>query len=126
MNILQSVQSVRSASDLATALAQRRSVGDIVGAVAGTVYAAQTGGLGSLGSGVVADLTSSVVDGVGSVVYDMGNLLLSAVQTGEEAVESVVDGVSSAIHSTAQAGRAIAAYTSHGMQKLSNAVDYLV
>lgn len=101
MNTLQSIQMVRGASQLASALTNRRSLGEAVGAIAGTVYAAQTGGVGSLASGVVADVTTAVVDGV-------------------------VDGVSGVVDTASQAGRTVMAYTSQGVQTLGRVVDLLV
>ena len=101
MNALQAVQSVRGALHLGSAVQQKRSLGDVVGAVAGTVYAAQTGGIGSLASGLVEGVTSAVVDGV-------------------------VDGVSAVADTTTQAGRAIASYANQGAHTLGKIVDFLV
>lgn len=101
MNALQAVQSVRGALHLGNAVQQKRSLGDVVGAVAGTVYAAQTGGVGSLASGVVEGVTSAVVDGV-------------------------VDGVSAIVDTSTEAGRAIASYANQGVRTLGKVVDFFV
>ena len=99
MNPLQAIQTVRGISHLGDALQSKRSVGDVAGAVVGTVYAVQTSGLGSLASGVVEDVASMLVDGV-------------------------VDGVSGLVDTTTLAGRAVASYTSQGMQGLGKLVDF--
>lgn len=95
MNTLQTVQVVRGTSHLSDALQQKRSLGSVAGAMAGTVYASQTGGLGSLASGVLEDVTSVVVDGVVDVV-----------------------------DTSTSAGRAMASYASQGVQSLGKLVDF--
>ncbi|MBP7352271.1 MULTISPECIES: hypothetical protein [Comamonadaceae] len=101
MNALQAIQTVRGALQLGTAVHQKRSLGDVVGAVAGTAFAAQTGGVGSIASGLVEDVTAAVVDGV-------------------------VAGVTGVVDTTTTAGKAIAAYTSGGMKTLGKVVDFFV
>jgi hypothetical protein len=51
MNALQAIQTVRGALQLGTAVHQKRSLGDVVGAVAGTAFAAQTGAWAALPAG---------------------------------------------------------------------------
>ncbi|MDR2323929.1 MAG: hypothetical protein LBE51_00805 [Acidovorax sp.] len=99
MNPLQAIQTVRGISHLGDAVQQKRSAGDVAGAVVGTAYSVQSAGLGSLASGVVEDVTSVLVDGV-------------------------VAGVSEVVDTTTAAGRAVASYTSQGMQNLGKLVDF--
>ncbi|WP_370681317.1 hypothetical protein [Comamonas sp. GB3 AK4-5] len=99
MNPLQAIQSVRGISHLGDALQSKRSLGDVAGAVVGTVYATQSGGLGSLASGMLEEMTSALVDGV-------------------------VSGVSEVVDTSTAAGRAVASYTSQGVQSLGKLVDF--
>ena len=75
--------------------------GDVVGAAAGTAFAAQVGGVGSIASRLVEDVTAAVVDGV-------------------------VAGVTGVVDTTTTAGKAIASYTSDGIKTLGKVVDFFV
>ena len=101
MNALQAIQTVRSVLHTGHAVNQKRSLGDVVGAVAATAFAAQVGGVGSIASGLVEDVTAAVVDGV-------------------------VAGVTGVVDTTSTAGKAIAAYTSDGIKTLGKVVDFFV
>ena len=95
MNLLQSVQTLGSFSTLAGSVAQHRPASEIIGNVAGVVYASQAGGAGGLGSGLVADAVGTIAAGVGDVAEGVAEGVVDALQAGEAAVTYVADGARS-------------------------------
>lgn len=105
MNLLQSAQTLGSLSTLASSVARRRPVSEIIGNVAGAVYASQASAVGGLGSGLVAGAVGSVAEGVGDVA------------------QGVASGVIGALQSASRLGGAASAYVTGGVRALGNLVD---
>lgn len=101
MNAIQSVQSIRGLAHLAEGVARKRPFSEIAGEVAGLAFAAKTGGIGSVGSGLVADAV-------------------------EGAVAGITDGSVSALNAVSRVGGAAASYVAQGAKTLGRLLDVLV